>query len=48
MSKKDGKQPRTSPEQTAAEAQQVWNEEIGEKHAGISDRRKMIKNSDER
>jgi hypothetical protein len=48
VSKKDGKQPRTSPEQTAAEAQQVLNEEIRGKKAGISDRRKMIKSSDER
>ncbi len=48
LSKKDGKQPRTSPEQTATEAQQVWNEEIGGKHEGISDRRKIIKSSDER
>jgi hypothetical protein len=37
-----------SKKQTAVEALQVWNEEIGGKDAGISDRRKMIKSSDER
>lgn len=37
-----------SRKQIAAEAQQVWKEEIEGKHGGISDRRKMIKSCDER